>query len=90
MGQYKTLKEVFMPEEQQGEPEVLLAESEVYVDAEGNARDDEGNSWFVGLRYANGTYRASELPAGHSGGPRRDPGPSSRPYGGSRRYRRRR
>jgi len=87
MGQrYKTLKEIFMPE---GEPEVL-AESEVYVDSEGNARDDEGNSWFVGLRYADGTYHASELPAGHSGGPRIDPGPSSRPYGGRSRYRRRR
>lgn len=39
-----------------------LAESEVYVDDEGYATDDEGNRWFVGKRFAGGTHRPKDLP----------------------------
>lgn len=42
----------------------LLNESEVSVDDEGYATDDEGNRWFVGKQYAGGTYRARDLPSG--------------------------
>jgi len=33
------------------------------VDDEGYAHDDEGNKWFVGKRYAGGTYKPSQLPS---------------------------
>lgn len=39
-----------------------LSESEVYVDENGYARDDEGNMWFVGKSFANGIYHPRSLP----------------------------
>lgn len=39
-----------------------LSESEAHVDDEGYATDDEGNRWFVGKRFAGGTYRPRDLP----------------------------
>lgn len=48
--------------------EAVLVESEAYVDDEGYAHDDEGNKWFVGKRYAGGTYKPSQLPMPSGGG----------------------
>ena len=39
-----------------------LVESEVFVDEDGYAHDDEGNRWFVGKSVTPGTYRARDLP----------------------------
>jgi hypothetical protein len=64
--------------------EAMLAESEVYVDDEGMAHDDEGNSWHVGTQYAGGTYRAGELPSGDQTAPH-----DLRRHGGSKSYPRR-
>jgi hypothetical protein len=36
--------------------------SEVYVDADGYAHDNEGNSWYVGREYAGETFAGGRLP----------------------------
>lgn len=58
-----------------------IFESEVYVDENGYAHDDEGNRWFVGKGFAPGDYRPREVPLPSS--PQRSrwerPEPSSRP-----------
>lgn len=42
--------------------EQAISESEVYVDKDGYAHDDEGNRWFVGNKRAPGTYRSGQVP----------------------------
>jgi len=45
--------------------EESLVESEISVDKDGYAHDDEGNpKWFVGKQYAGETYKASNVPFG--------------------------
>jgi hypothetical protein len=41
-----------------------LLEYEIYVDDQGYAHDDEGNSWHIGRQYSGGTYGLRELPRG--------------------------
>jgi hypothetical protein len=45
-----------------------LFEFEVYVSKDGWANDDEGNRWYVGPRYAEGTYGGREASAIASAG----------------------
>lgn len=42
-----------------------MLEYEQYVDEDGYAHDDEGNSSFVGKQYSGGTYGLHDLPRGY-------------------------
>lgn len=55
----------------------VINESEVYVDENGYAHDDEGNSWYVGKGGAGGVYKASTFGRSRYGGGRSSGGAGS-------------